>query len=168
MEEIIQRAAKFRRKMRLTNAGEYIASVFVIGFFIDVAVRSSHLPVVGRVGAALIACGAVFVMTYLALRSSPEIPRGASTLVCYRAELERRRNLLATVPRWYVAPFWPGVLLFMLGIALHTWDKPGSVAVSILVFTVVVLVNVSVVWLNKRGAAKLTKELADLPLPESG
>ncbi len=168
MEEIIQRAAKFQRKIRRANAAEYIAGVFVIGYFIYVAVASTQLPMLARFGAALISCGSVFVMTYLALRSSPEVARGASTLVCYRAELERRRDLLASVPRWYIAPLWPGLILFIVGLASELWAEPRPRAIILLTIGFAVLVNVSIIWLNKRGAAKLTKELADLPLPENG
>ncbi len=169
MEAVLAREVKFKRAVRISHAMEHAAGVFVVGFFVAGAALPEQLglPPIARVGAALIACGAVFVMTYLALRGRPrEARRDASTLACYRAELEHRRALLASVPRWYLAPFMPGMVVFLAGIAIDKWGEPQTLPTLAFVLAVVIAVNVSIVVLNRRAAAKLGRELAELPTPE--
>jgi hypothetical protein len=164
--DVARRADRFRRRVRLSHAAEYVAGVFVIGFFTAGAALPDwlRLPALSRVGSALIACACVFVLTYLRLRGTPqEIAAGATTLAAYRAELERRRALLASVVRWYLAPFWPGLILFVLGVALARRDAPGAPATLAFVTAVVVGTNVAIAWANHRAAARLARELAALP-----
>ncbi|NUP05884.1 MAG: hypothetical protein HOW73_07490 [Polyangiaceae bacterium] len=167
MENIVARAEEFRRRVRRGHAREYVAGAFVIVIFVLAATLPMfRLPPLSRVGAALIVCGSVFTLTYMALRATPaEVRHDSATLRAYRAELERRRALLSSVVRWYVAPTWPGIILLVTGIAIHRWGAPG--ALPILLFTVgfVVAVTVGVVYINRRAAAKLTQELEELPLP---
>src|SRR5689334_21422671 len=110
MEEILVRADALRRKVRFSNTMELAAGTFVVIVFVAMAAIPgfTRLPALSRVGAALIACATIFVLTYLVLRSARGEPRpDLSTLACYRADLERRRALLASVTKWYLAPFWP-------------------------------------------------------------
>jgi hypothetical protein len=169
MEAILAKDIKFRRAVRLSHTLEYAAGVFVIGYFVaGAALAQMGLPPVARIGAALIACGVVFVLTYLALRGRPpEARREASTLACYRAELEHRRDLLARVPSWYVAPFMPGMIVFLAGIAIDRWGEPQTLPTLAMVVAIVLAVNVGIILLNRRAARKLARELAELPTPES-
>lgn len=163
LDEIVARAERLRKKLRWANAREYVAGAFVVVMFVMLAATSKNLPPVSRIGAALIACGAVFVVTYLALRGAAgEVARDASTLACYRSELERRRALLAAVPKWYVAPFWPGTILFFAGMMLANPDNGAVIRAVTLSAVFAVAVNVFVVWLNLRGARKLAAEIAAL------
>lgn len=169
MEEIITRAEGLRRKVRFSNTMEYVAGAFVVVAFVAMAAVPdlTRLPMMSRVGAALIACATIFVLTYLALRSSaPEIRRDASTLACYREDLERRRALLASVVRWYIAPFWPGMALFFAGIAAAHWGEPAAVRAMAISIGAAVAVNVGIILLNRRAARKLAEELASLPSAE--
>src|SRR5688572_14249382 len=85
MDEIVGRAERLRRRVRRTNAAEYVAGALVVVIFVWQAAVWTELPPLSRVGCALIACAVVFVLTYLALRGQAgEVPRDASTLVCYR------------------------------------------------------------------------------------
>lgn len=124
----------------------------------------ARLPAISRVGAALIACATVFVLTYLVLRSARPEPRpDQSTLARYREDLERRRALLASAPKWYLAPFWPGLAVFFAGVVLEHSDKPGALPTFACCIAVVVSVNASIALVNRRAARKLAAELAALP-----
>jgi hypothetical protein len=165
MDEIVRRAEKLQRRVRRSNAAEYVAGAIVVVVFVWYAAVWTELSPLARVGCALIACAVVFVVTYLALRGpAGEVRRDASTLACYRAELERRRDLLASVPRWYLAPTWPGLVLFLVGVGQQLWDvSPRARVVFALSCLFVVAVNVGIVLLNRRAAKKLSSELAELP-----
>lgn len=166
MEEILTRADALRRKVRFSNTMELVAGAFVVVYFIAMATVPvfGGLPAMSRVGAALIACAAIFVLTYLFLRSARAEPRrDLSTLACYREDLERRRALLASVPKWYIAPFWPGMALFFAGIFVEHWHEPGAPPVFVVCVLVVVAVNASIWLANRRAARKLAAELASLP-----
>ncbi len=170
VEQIVARAEAFRRSVRRSQAAEYVAGVFVILIFGAGAALPdvTRLPAVARVGALLIVCGAVFVMTYLALRGAAgEVRRDASTLSCYRAELARRRDLLASVTRWYLAPFWPGMLLLMGGVALDRWGEPGTVGATAATLSLMAVATVAIARVNRRAAAKLSSELEELPQPDA-
>jgi hypothetical protein len=167
MEEILTRSDRLRRQVRTSTALELLAGAFVVVYFILMATIpgfAARLPALSRIGAALIACAAVFVLTYLVLRSARPEPRAdVSTLACYRADLERRRALLASVPKWYIAPFWPGTALFFAGIAVEHWGRPGAGPVLVLCAIVVVAINAAIALANARAARKLATELASLP-----
>lgn len=167
MEEIITRSDRLRRSVRFSNTMELAAGAFVIVIFVAMAAVPglTRLHAMSRVGAALIACATIFVLTYLVLRSNaPELRRDASTLACYREDLARRHALLASVVRWYLAPFWPGIALFFAGIFVDHWGEPAAmraVAFSLLFATAV---NVAIWLVNRRAAKKLAAELASLPV----
>jgi hypothetical protein len=170
MEEILTRADRHHRQVRRSVAIELIAGGFVVVYFIAMATVPGFggLPAMSRVGAALIACAAIFVLTYLVLRSArPEPRRDLSTLACYREDLERRRALLASVPKWYIAPFWPGTALFFAGVVLEHWKKPGALPTFAACAVVVIAVNTAIALGNRRAARKLAAELASLPATDA-
>lgn len=168
MEEIITRADRLRRSVRFSNTMELAAGAFVVVVFVAMAAVPSftRLPAMSRVGAALIACAAIFVLTYLVLRGkAPEVRRDSSTLACFREDLERRHALLASVVRWYLAPFWPGSALFFAGILVDHWGEPGAMRSGAFSLLFAVAVNVAIWLFNRRAAKKLAAELASLPVP---
>jgi len=165
-KEVAERAVAFRRKVRWSNLLEYVAGVFVIGVFTLCACLPDfvNLPPVSRIGAALIALGGVFVLTYLALRGTPANVRPeVSTLAWHRAELERRHALVSSVVRWYLAPFWPGTAIFVAGIAVHKAGRAGATRSAVMVILFMVATNALIVWVNRRAARKLAAEIEALP-----
>jgi threonine/homoserine/homoserine lactone efflux protein len=166
MEEIITRAERLRRNVRFSNALELVAGVFVVVVFVAMAAVPglTRLPALSRVGAALIACATIFVLTYLFLRSQrPEPRRDASTVASYREDLRRRHALLVSVTKWYLAPFWPGGILFFLGIFLDHFGEPAAMRSVGLSFMIAASINVGIWLVNRRAAKKLAAELAALP-----
>ena len=81
-----------------------------------------------------------------------------SGLEFLRSELVRQRDLLRSVWWWYLAPFVPGLLLILGGVALERpgrwgWLAPGIVAA---------VTFVGIGLLNQRVARKLQRRIDDL------
>ena len=74
----------------------------------------------------------------------------------HRSELVRQRDLLRSVPRWYLGPFVPGLVLTLVGLWLA--NPGGSWRVG-LGAAFVALVFAGVAWLNFRGARKLDEQI---------
>jgi hypothetical protein len=83
----------------------------------------------------------------------------------HRGELVRQRDTLATVWQWYLAPFAPGMLVFLAGVAF-TPENPAPLPARAAIFGVGVLIVgamfAAIHWLNLRAAATLTREIAAL------
>jgi hypothetical protein len=167
LEDVMERAEELERKVRRANAREYVAGAFVIVFFAVLAAGALHLPFLSRLGAAAIACACVFIVTYLRLRGAARTPSPEEpTLAFLRGELARRRDLLARVHTWYLAPFVPGLVMFLAGVWLATRHVPGATRSIVLSTIVVVAVNAGIVLVNRRAVAALDREIASLEDPE--
>jgi hypothetical protein len=155
-------AVSFERQIRRRNTREYAAGVFVVAAFGAVAFVAPD-PL-GRLGAALIAVGAVSVMASLARRGSgAPLPDalGAPTLAWRRAELTRQRDLLAGIWRWYLGPLVPGMVLFLASAAWRA-ETAGSFAVVGATALAGVAVFGAIARANHAAAAELDRELAAL------
>jgi hypothetical protein len=94
----------------------------------------------------------------------------ADHLAFYRRQLERQRDLVASVSRWYLAPFVPG---FLLCIVSNTIERPGPAGRGVLpwiaaaiALSVGALVFLGIAKLNRMAARKLQREIDTLlPLP---
>jgi hypothetical protein len=150
LEEIRRRAGKFERRVRNRNRREYIAAVFVLCAFTFYFFRFTD-PLV-RVGSLVTIAGTIYVVAQLYRRSTPAtLPSEfglTGSVEFYRKELVKQRDLLQSVWSWYLAPFVPGLLLFSHG-------KIPFLAMNAIVFGLVW-------WLNRRGAARLTRQIEEL------
>ncbi len=166
LENVHERAAKFQKRVRNRNRREYIAAVFVVavfGWYIWI------LPdVFLKAGSALTILGALCVTWQLHVRgSAARLPQDSSAMGdvdFHRRELIRQRDALKSVWLWYLAPFVPGMTVFMFGKyhRLEVLGRPvnqtafiGSVAICVLVFAAIWLLNV---W----GARRLQKRIDEL------
>jgi hypothetical protein len=71
-------------------------------------------------------------------------------------QLERQRELLHSVWRWYVLPFLPGFLVLLIGQALA---RPARVSFVVAYGVLVLIVGVGVHALNRHGAARIQRTL---------
>ncbi len=119
--ELRQKAGKFETAIRRRNFREYIGSAFVVIFFGRVAFGASNTGF--RVGAGLIVAAAIYIAYVLHTHgSSQHAPddTGRLTIVRFhRLSLERQRDLLRSIWRWYLLPFVPGFTLLALSAAVH-------------------------------------------------
>ena len=136
LEDLMKHETKFARTIQWRNVREYVAAAVVISVFTALAF-GPHGPralrLTARVGCLLIVAATIFVAARLRSRGTPSpAPAADATtrdhLAHYRAELIRQRDLLASVPRWYLAPFLPGMALFFAGVALDRVADGASTA----------------------------------------
>ncbi|HEX3837997.1 MAG TPA: hypothetical protein VHW25_13630 [Steroidobacteraceae bacterium] len=88
-----------------------------------------------------------------ASRAIPE-DLGANSLQFQRIELTRQRDALRTGWLWYLGPLLPGLVVFMWGI------QGGSARrFEVLVDLTMLAVFVVVIWISRRGAAKMQRRI---------
>jgi hypothetical protein len=124
-----------------------------------------------RVGALLIALAAIYVSCQLFVRTRIHARKSGQAIAIhseYRSELERQSEALLSVWRWYLLPFVPGVIVFIVGVAFAP-SSGMSILESIgfsakaLGFAAIVL---GFVWLlNVRAARMLLADIRSLDSP---
>ena len=91
--------------------------------------------------------------------SSRRLPPHALADACiafHRHELERRRDALASVWSWYLAPVVPGMVVFLLSFPLEAYTGWSEVGI---VFGVSALFFVAVGVANRNAAKRLQREI---------
>ena len=158
LDEIKRQAGRFGDAVRRRNRREYVATALVVAVFAFYAAIFAE-PLV-KLGSLLIIAGALVVAWQLARRTSRPDPDAEAEDVSgyYRARLVREEHMLARVGRWYLAPFVPGLLLFLLGQAKAS--GMGGSLVFLLVVAFQLLVFGSIWILNRRAAAMLRARIA--------
>ena len=164
LADVQNRASTFQSTIRRRNLIEYLAAALVVGIFAWMVVIIP-VPVV-QIGAAMIAAGAVYVAYKLHTLAGAGKPDMAQSVVTFhRAELVRQRDALKSVWRWYLAPFIPGVLVFVGGTQFSSDINMPLVArllglgTSLGIFAVIFG---GIFWLNQRAAKKLDAEIVQL------
>lgn len=174
-QEVRDKATRFQRTIRFRNLREYVAAVFVLVIFSGYAWKADTW--LSKAGPALIVVGTLYIMFQLYTRAaSLPVPGGdgnagvtESCVQFHRRELERQRDLLRTVWRWYLGPLVPGLFVMFLDRFIEAWAKGGFAIVASLGSTLVtVLVFLGVWWLNAAGARKLQREIDALDTGPTG
>ena len=165
LEQIQSNATSFQRTIRRRNAREYAAALLVVLFF---AWRFSHTSdMLMRVSFGLLIASAIYVAWQLHAKGSVQpLPKEAgllSYLEFQRRELERQRNLLRSIWRWYLGPMIPGLAVLLVAVArTHPGhlNRPGPlVALNALVFAAAFF---AIAQLNRRAARKLQHRIDEL------
>jgi len=163
--DLTARSDRFRSRIQRRNLIEYLAAALVIGTFGWMAYIIPVLSV--RIGAVLIMLAAVYISWQLhrvASVSAGESPADDLASV-HRRELVRQRDALRSVWRWYLAPFVPGLLVFIVGTTIEAgvhaplWAVIATSAVSL---GFVGLIFAGVWALNAYAARKLDEEIKTL------
>lgn len=166
LTEIHSRAGRFRATIRTRNLTEYAAAILVLGVFGWMAWLIPQ-PVV-KAGAILIMLGTAYVAYALHRRggTGKMLPDGMQPLADYhRGELVKQREALASVWRWYLLPFVPGVLVFVGGVSFAPETGLPLVARLVQFATAtgfVAILFTGICWLNIRAAKQLDAEIAAL------
>lgn len=127
VEEIRSRATKFEKKIFWRNIREYVGSAIAIGLFVSFFVNSHDS--LFRTGCALCIAGLLYMAYQLnrraSVRSLPAELGAESSLQFYRGQLERQRDFIAHIWRWYLWPLVPGLAVFslqsILAVHKHIW-----------------------------------------------
>ena len=174
-EAIRGKATRFQRTVRFRNLREYVAAVAVLVIFTGYAWKASTL--LSKAGPALVVVGTLYIMFQLYTRAAsvavPGGERGAgiteSCIQFHRRELERQRDLLRTVWRWYLGPLVPGLLVMFIDRFIEAWARGAfAILASVGSALVTVLVFLGVWWLNAVGARKLQREMDALGTRPTG
>ena len=161
-------AQRFQSRIRNRNMIEYVAAGSVVAFFVWM-IATGPEPIV-QVGSGLIVLGALYVCWKLyqlgraATRS--EMDAGAQSWAAFhRGELVRQREALRTVWSWYLAPFVPGMVVFLAGVSF-TEANPAPLPARLGVFLAglgLMAAVFAVIWLlNAVAAKKLDADIAAL------
>lgn len=168
LADVQTHAQRFQSRIRNRNMIEYLAAGFVIAFF-GWMIAIVPEPIV-QIGAGLIILGALFVCWKLyqlgraATRS--EMDAAAQSWVAFhRAELVRQHQALRTVWSWYLAPFVPGMLVFMAGVSFTPANPapfPERLGVFLAGLGLMAAVFAVIALLNAVAAKRLNAEIAAL------
>lgn len=167
LAEIRTRADRFQTRIRWRNWIEFAAAAIVVVAFGRIAAMTPA-PVI-QAGALLIIISVLYVCWKLyalgRAATNAERDNAASLADFHRAELVRQRAALATLWRWYLAPFAPGMTVFLAGVAfLPELEAPliARLAVFALGAALVALIFGFVAWVNALAVKRLDREIAAL------
>lgn len=166
LDAVRERAARLGSAVERRNRREYGAAAIVVVVF---ALYAAVLPgLLLKTGSLLTIAAALFVAWQLSRRTSRSDPDAEMQDIraCYRARLVHEEHMLARVGRWYLAPFVPGLGLFMAGQV----ERSGIDSVAaLLLFAGLPALVFSGIWLvNLRAAAKLRQQIMRLDRYSNG
>jgi hypothetical protein len=117
VDELRDRSQRLTRIIRRRNLREYAAAAVAIVVFGYMAWKAP-LPMM-RAAAVVSVAAVIFVVYHLHRHSAARAMAAdmalTSCLAFHRGELERQRDLLRGVWKWYLGPMIPGLILFSLG-----------------------------------------------------
>jgi hypothetical protein len=95
-----------------------------------------------------------------------ELDAGSQSWAAFhRGELERQREALHTVWSWYLAPFVPGMVVFLAGVSF-TEANPAPLAARLAVFLagagLMAAVFAVIAWINGLAVKKIDTQIAAL------
>jgi len=166
-DEIRKRSIKFERKIFWRNIREYVASGIATALFVWFFLGSHDT--LFRAACALCIAGLAY-MTYqlhrrASARAMPMNLGAANSLVFHRTELERQRDFIGNIWRWYLGPLVPGLAMFSLQsiLAAHNHAMRAALVNSIFVL------SLALVWkLNAYEARCLQGRIDELKSAEQG
>lgn len=163
--EMEARASLLARRVKRRDAMEYAAGAIVVAAFGWIGYKSADT--LTAIACCLTIIGTLIVMRNLWVRRPHDRPDalGQASHLRYRDELVRQRDSLASVWRWYLGPFSPGLALFMFAVwrlsaqALGVQQATTGLLPALLP-TLAILAAIH--WLNRAAARRLTREIAAL------
>jgi len=167
VERIARDAASFRRTIRRRNIREYAAAAIVVAVFGAYAALADTILM--RAACAATIAGAIYVAHYLRRHGSAEPGELAACtmdhLASHRRQLERQRDLLASIWRWYLGPLVPGLVLFAISAPFEQSSTlRGTWIGTAIALSIGAAVFVGIARLNRMAARQLQREI-DALLP---
>lgn len=149
-------ARGFQDRVRRRNTIEYVACGVVVATF-SYYVLWLPDPVL-KLASSFVALGAAFVAWQLHRRASARTAPTLHALDFHRAELVRQHEALGKAWAWYLAPFVPGLGLFVARV-LASPAPPGARA---LLLGSTLLYGVVWFWNNRRARRRLATQIAEI------
>jgi len=160
--ELAERAASFRRRLLMRDGIEYAAGGLVIAVFGHIAIDAPDWGV--RIASFVLIAGTCLVMRNLWRRRPANDPAALSqnALGYYRELLVAQQSTLASVARWYLAPFLPGMIL-LIATTVRAQAETIPLAAALLnggiATAVIALIFGTVFWLNRSAARTIATEI---------
>jgi hypothetical protein len=169
-DQIARRADSFRRTIRRRNLREYIAGAVVIAVFGYHAALGETL--LYRIACGAVIAGVLYVVYHLRRYGTAEpdelVACTVDHLAAHRRQLERQRDLLASVWRWYLGPLAPGLVLFAVSLPIEqSRHGRGSWVTAAVMLAIGAAVAIGIARLNRMGARRLQREIDALLPPPS-
>jgi hypothetical protein len=166
--EIRSRSGKFQKKIMWRNVREYVAGLIAAVLLVSSFVKSHD--VLTRVAFAMLIAGLGYLAYQLHRRASARsLPASMGTESClqfHRSELERQRDFVSHIWRWYLGPLIPGLVVLSLASVLGDPSPHGLWRVALMDAVVAFLLIFT--WrLNVRAACCLQRCIDDLYAAES-
>jgi hypothetical protein len=165
VEEVRLRADGFHRKVSWRNARESFAALAAT-VFLAVGMWQAD-DAFSRLGYALAIAGLAYMCWHLftgaAPRRMPQDLGTANCLVFHRRELERQRDMLLHIWRWYLGPMVPGLVVLLVAVLrLNPRHRPHFGLMIAGYGVVFGAFFVFVWWLNQRAANCLQRKIDEL------
>ncbi len=164
-EELQRKVRRLEAKIAWRNAGEYGAAALIAAANIYYFLYFDSALL--RIGSALIVAGVAYTVWQLhrngsAIALPPDAVAGTS-LDFLMMQLKRQRDLLRRIWSWYLLPLFPGLIVFLLGLARLRSPSGATPALSesSIVHTAAACVVgfALIAWLNSAAARKLEREI---------
>lgn len=168
LEKIHQRAAKFEKRIWWRNVREYVGGAIaaaLLGY--DFVV--SH-NVLFRLAFASLIAGLAYMAYQLHRRASARtLPADlgmVNSLQFHRSELERQRDFVSHIWRWYLGPLVPGLVILTVASAVANSSASGLVRLTLA--DIVFATSLMLVWsFNARAARCLQTRINELYAAET-
>ena len=159
IDEIRDCALRFERAIRRRNLREQVAGALVIAVF-GLYFWALDGPWT-RTGSLLVIAGSLYVAVQMRKRGSLGAgPADAPLIDSFCADLERQRDALLSVWRWYLLPLVPGLVVFSVGLEVD--NPPGAWASLAIYLAIGIAMFVGIHALNQRAASQLQSEIDKL------
>lgn len=163
--ELTGRATWLQRRTRIRDLIEYVAGALVITAFGYIAITAPDWGV--RIGSILLIAGTGIVMYNLWGRRTTPDPAALArdALTHYRGLLIAQQGALASVGRWYLGPFLPGMIVFVAAAVRAQAEEiplPAALFNGAIATGVIALISGSVLWLNRSAARAIAMEIETL------
>jgi len=166
IEEIRAKAGEFRSLIARRNFREYLASGLMVPYFAYCAWRTP-LPLM-RVGNLLEVAGLAYMAYQLHRRAAAasEAPAELALNTCadfYRGQLERQRDALSGVWKWYLGPLVPGLATILAASCIAAFHRSVLAAMlALAVGGVVALALWGLGRVNQKAAAGIQRQIDGL------
>jgi len=171
LEELRRKSGKFRSQIARRNLREYVALAAMVPYFGYFA-WTSRLPAM-RVGNGLMMAGVLYIAYQLhrqaAASDEPAEMAWKTCVAFHRAELERQRDALGSVWKWYLGPLIPGLATILAAGCIAAFRL--STLAGMLVLVVGGLMALGLGWigrLNRRTAAGIQRQIDALDAATAG
>ena len=171
LEELRRKGGKFRSQVARRNLREYVVMALMVPYFGYFA-WTSRMPMMGM-GNGLMMAGLLYIAYQLhrqaAASDAPAEMAWKTCVAFHRAELERQRDALGSVWKWYLGPMVPGLATILAAGCIAGFRR--STLAGLLALVAAGLVALGMGWmgrLNRRTAAGIQRQIDALDAATAG